>query len=118
MVEPSINIIEWLNKNFDGGDALIGGLIASFIWEVLWHFIIEKLLRKTLEKRQSDFISTLLELGGFGTFGAVLFFLLIGVMVAQTIILIFEYPKAILPGGLFLAFVIGFFVFVFKYINK
>lgn len=105
-----MNIIEWLSKKFDAGDVIIYGLIAFVICFFSW-----KLINKVLKKHK---LHSLLELGAIGSFGILIFLLLIVVLFVASIQAAIEhgikliFPLLIFWGG-FIAFVI-FFIKKFK----
>ena len=100
-----MNILEWINANFDAGDAIIHGLIALAIWFVIW-----KLIYKVLDKHN---LYSLKELGVLGSYLILIFFALIVVLLIASIQATIEYgikllfPLLIFWGG-FTALVIFF----------
>ena len=85
-----MNIIEWLTRNCDAGDAIVYGLIGLAIWFVLWKLVISKLFEKFK-------LYSFLRLGAFGTFGILIFLSLIVVLIIASI-------QAVIEFGTMLAF--------------
>lgn len=112
-----MNIIEWLNDNFDAGDAIIYSLIALAVWFVLWHLIIRKLFRK------STFINEIMDYGPIlaplASFGILLFVSVIAVLFIASIQAALSYgAKMIFVLLLFWGGIITFFVFLIRHIRK
>lgn len=104
-----MNIIEWINTNFDAGDAIINALIALVIWIIIWKLIICKILDKYN-------IYSLKELGVLGSFGILIFLLIPVVLFIASIQAIIEYGiRLLFPLLIFLG---GFTVFVIFFIKK
>ncbi|MBQ3495725.1 MAG: hypothetical protein IJA76_03455 [Clostridia bacterium] len=112
-----MNIIEWLNTNFDAGDAIIYGLIALVIWSIIWRLFIVKVFGKTA------FISDLMNehprLASVASFGILLFFSVIVVLLISSIQAGLEYgAKMIFMLLIFWGVVITFFVLLIRKITK
>ena len=86
-----MNIIEWINTNYDAGDAMTFALIAFLVWFILW-----KILSRIFEKRK---MYDLLELGAIGSFGILLFLSIIVVLFIASIQAIIEYEIKMLKGA-------------------
>lgn len=105
------NILEWLNSNFDAGDAIIFGLIAFAIWFVFW-----KLISKLFWKHK---LYSILELGAVGSFGILIFLSLIVVLFIASIQAVIGYgAKLLIPLIIFWGGVITFFVFLIRKLRK
>lgn len=109
-----MNIIEWLNANFDAGDAIIYGLIALVVWTILWN-IFNLITSKLLKKYDLNY--DLFDMGPIrapmASFGILIFLSLIVVLFIVSIQAAIEYgtkmlfPLLIFWGG-FIAFVVFF----------
>lgn len=102
-----MNILVWLNKNIDAGDALFFCLIALDIWFIIW-----KLLYKVLGKyKLYDFM----ELGVLGSFGILIFLSIIIVLFVASIQAAIEYGVIMLfPLFIFWGTLTAFVIFFIK----
>ena len=114
-----MNIIEWLNLNFNAGDAIDYGLIAFVIWSVLWNlisFITSKIKDYSLNY---DLMNEGPILGTIGSFGIALFLSVIVVLIVASIQAVIEYgAKLVFPYLIFSGIITAFVIFFIKKINK
>ena len=112
-----MNIIEYINGNFDAGDAIIHSLIALVVWFVAWHLIISKLFRKyTLIDELMDYGPILAPLASFGI---LLFLSVIAVLFIASIQAALSYgAKMIFSLLLFWGGSITFFVLLIRHMRK
>lgn len=107
-----MNIIDWLNSNFDAGDAIIGGMITLGVWFVLWKLLMSKLFEKYK-------LYSFLELGVFGTFGIFIFLSLIVVLIIASIQAVIQFgAMLVIPLLLFWGCLIAFSIFFIKKIRE
>ena len=78
-----MNIIEWLNSEFDAGYGLIFSLIAFAVWFILWHLILKKVFEKNCWL--DDFVEMGPIAGPAATFGILLFLSIIAVLFISSI---------------------------------
>lgn len=111
-----MNIIEWLNTNFDAGDAIIYGFIAFVIWFILWHLInliTSKLIKFDLNY---DLMNMGPILAPMVSFGIAIFASFIVILFIASIQAAIQYgTKLALPLLLFWG---GFTAFVIFFIKK
>ncbi len=111
-----MNIIEWLNTNFDAGDAMICGLIALVVWIILWKLLVCKILEKC---NPGSFGYGLSELGAVGCFGVLVFFLIIAVLLVASVQAVITYGiKMLFAVLLFWGGIIAVLIFIIKKVAK
>ena len=93
------NIIELLSANIDAGDTMIWLLIALAAWCIFWRlFLLEKLSNCDV----NSFWYAVYELGAIGTFGIIIFLLIIAILFIASIQAVIGYGvKLLAPLFLF-----------------
>ena len=111
-----MNIIEWINTQFDAGDAILGGLITLAIWFMLWKLFLGRLLEKC---NCGSFGHAIYELGAGGSWCVLMFLIFIAVLFIASIQAAIAYGlKMIFVLLLFWSAIITLFVFIIKYIRS
>ena len=107
------NILDFtLNAPFD----IFTLLKAIVVWYILWHLIIKRILRRC---KITSFWHKLYELGASGTFGIVIFVLIIAILFIASIQTVIEYGiKLLFPLFIFWGGFVTFTIYLIRFINK
>ena len=107
------NILDFtLNAPFD----IFTLLKAVFVWYILWHLIIRRILGRC---RVTSFWHELYELGAFGTLAIVIFVLIMVILFISSIQAVIEYGiKLLFPLFVFWGIFIAIAILIIRSISK
>ena len=109
------NVIDLLNSPLTIYH-ILGALCAVAVWFAFWHLLLKTLLKKC---KVTSFGHTLYELGAFGTFGVIVFLLIIVILFIASLQAVLSYGvRMIFPLFMFWGGLVTIAILIIRAIRK